>query len=50
MPAENYRFKYNDVVWSKVSGNFIDMGGLMKALAIEMANMMKQPINTKKAQ
>ena len=44
------RFVYGDLVWNKFTGNYIDLNGLLMALAMELCNLLKQPAMTKKAE
>ncbi|AEC53006.1 putative base plate hub subunit and tail lysozyme [Synechococcus phage S-CRM01] len=48
MPSNFARFVYNDVVWSAIDGNYIDLNGIMRGIAIQICNMMKQTAQASK--
>ena len=49
LPSQLARFTFNDVVWNRFSGNFINLNGLLAAMAKEISEAMKQPSQSKKA-
>lgn len=49
IPSGLSRFVYNDAVWNSITGNYIDLNGLMRMLAIEIADLIKQPAMSSKA-
>lgn len=49
VPSGLSRFVFNDAVWNSITGNYIDLNGLMRLLAIEIANLIKQPAMSSKA-
>jgi len=49
MPSEMSRFTYGDAVWSKFSGKYVDLNGIMAQLAVIICNEMKMPINSSKS-
>jgi hypothetical protein len=49
VPSGLSRFVFNDAVWNSITGNYIDLNGLMRLLAIEIANLIKQPAQSSKA-
>lgn len=48
MPSQFARYNYNDVVWSAIDGNYIDLNGLMRSVAIQIADLIKQPAQASK--
>tara|TARA_R110002012_G_scaffold249694_1_gene427306 strand:- start:637 stop:2919 length:2283 start_codon:yes stop_codon:yes gene_type:complete len=49
-PSKLSRFAYGDVVWNAISGNYIDLNGIMMSLAMDLCNLFKQPANSLKSQ
>ena len=49
MPSEMSRFTYGDAVWSKFSGKYVDLNGIMAQLAVIICNELKMPINSSKS-
>ena len=49
LPSQLARFTFNDVVWNRFSGNFINLNGLLACMAKEISEAMKQPSQSKKA-
>ena len=49
LPSQLARFTFNDVVWNRYNGNFINLNGLLAAMAKEISEAMKQPAQSKKA-
>lgn len=50
MPTQKARTVYGDAVWQSISGNYIDMNGIMLQLAQQICSYLKQPLNAKKQQ
>ena len=49
MPSQLARFTFGDVVWDRFTGNYMNMNGIILALAFEIANLMKAPAQAGKA-
>ena len=49
MPSQQSRFTYNDAVWNKYTGSYLDMNGILSQLSFEIANTMKAPMLSVKA-
>ena len=49
MPSQMSRFAFNDVVWDKFTGKYIDMNGILAQLATIICNELKMPINSSKS-
>ncbi len=50
MPAQMDRFKYNDAVWDKFTGTYVEVNAVTKQMAFYMANTAKKPLETDKAE
>ena len=50
MPSENNRFVYGDAVWERFQGNFMDLNGILAQLALEICALLKQNVNSMKAE
>lgn len=50
LPSNSARFTYGDVVWNRYNGNFINLNGLLLALACEISSFLKQPSQSSKSQ
>ena len=48
-PSELSRFAYNDAVWNRYTGQFMNLNGIFAQLALEMSNTMKMPMQSMKA-
>ncbi|QIN96785.1 putative baseplate hub subunit and tail lysozyme [Synechococcus phage S-N03] len=48
-PSEQSRFIYNDAVWNRYTGQFMNLNGIFAQLALEMSSVMKQPMQSMKA-
>ena len=49
LPSQLARFTFNDVVWNRYNGNFINLNGLLAAMAKEISEAMKQHAQSEKA-
>ena len=50
MPSMMDRFKYGDAVWDKMTGSYIDLNSTFKQQAIQIANLLKRPLESFKAE
>ncbi len=50
IPSQMDRFTYGDAVWDKMTGSSIDLNSIFKQVAFELANMLKKPLETFKAE
>ena len=48
-PSASSRFIYGDAVWNVFTGDFVDLNGILAQLAVEICNLLKQPIMSDKA-
>ena len=48
MPSQFARYGYNDVVWSAIDGNYIDLNGVMRGVAMQIADLIKQAAQASK--
>lgn len=49
MPSQYARIVYGDAVWNRFTGSHMDMGGIMRQLALEIGNLLKGPAQSQKA-
>ena len=49
-PSALSRFNYGDAVWNAISGDYIDLNGLMMGLSQELCDLFKQPTQSLKSQ
>jgi len=49
IPSQLSRFVFNDSVWNTYTGQFMDLNGIYLQLALEIANGLKQPAQSKKS-
>lgn len=49
LPSQLSRFSFNDSVWNRYTGQFMDLNGIYLQLAMEISNGMKQPAQSKKS-
>ena len=49
IPSQLSRFIFNDSVWNTYTGQFMDLNGIYLQLALEIANGLKQPAQSKKS-
>jgi hypothetical protein len=50
MPPQDARFQYNDVVWNLFTGNYMNISGMMMALAMDLCSLFKFAANANKAE
>jgi hypothetical protein len=50
LPPGAARYVFNDVVWSAMNGNRIDLNGIISILAQEISNLLMQPLQATKAE
>jgi hypothetical protein len=50
LPSATDRFLYGDVVWNNITGNFINLNGIINNLACTLASYFIQAIMSKKAE
>ena len=50
LPSQVNRFVYNDLVWQRFSGNFIDLNGILAQLALELCSLLKQNVLSMKSE
>ena len=50
MPSANARFQYNDVVYNNFTGSYMNLPGMMMALAQDLCSLFKFPANSQKAE
>jgi len=48
-PSDQSRFKYNDAVWNRYTGQFMNLNGIFAQLALEMSSVMKMPMQSMKS-
>ena len=48
-PPNATRFTYGDMVWDLVSGNSMDINGILSKISIQVAGLMRQAIQVQKA-
>ena len=48
IPAAMTRFNIGDQVWNRYTGKYMDMGGIMLQLTLELCNLMKSLLNAKR--
>ena len=48
-PSAASRFIYGDAVWNTFTGDFVDLNGILAQLAVEICNLLKQPVQSSKA-
>lgn len=49
LPSASSRFNYEDAVWDRYSGKYMNLNGILAQLAKFICAELKQPINSKKA-
>jgi hypothetical protein len=49
LPSKQSRFIYNDAVWNRYTGSYLDMNGILSQLSFEVANTLKAPMLSEKA-